>query len=165
MVALAIAISIPVALLIALALQSVAFEESSRHQTLAARAFDEMERALSRFLEEEEARPIEQYSYFVRSRDPSIPARSPLSRPSPHPFVIGYFEIDTLGRLHTPFRPRPGEAAAAAPLHGSTLHAIRTLEELVPGALPGPQQSEVRGTGARSTGDNKAHLYHVPGVG
>ena len=106
MLTLGIALTIPVALLIALALQSVASEEAARHQTLAARAFDEMERALSRFLEEEEARPIEHYAYFLDS-EPGRRVRSPLSHLSGRPFLVGHFQINPKGALLTPLRPQP----------------------------------------------------------
>ena len=59
-----------------------------------------MERALSDFLEREEARPFEAYRFYSRlARRPSGGAgtraiRSPLSRPAGEPFVIGHFQID-----------------------------------------------------------------------
>lgn len=135
MLALAVALSVPVALLIALALGSVAAEEAAQHQTLASRAFDEMERALSRFLEAEEARPIAHYAYFLDSSESAPPLRSPLSRLSDRPFVIGHFQIDPTGALYTPLRPRRGKQDANERPDPRTREAIAKLERLVPAAL------------------------------
>ncbi len=111
LVLLAIGIAVPVGVLVKSALESAALEEASRHASVAARVFDEMERALTRFLEREEARPFNAYRFYLRER----PAwqRSPLSRRPAEPFVVGYFQIDPNGALHTPRRPRDREAATA----------------------------------------------------
>lgn len=83
----------PLALLIERALHSVAIERQMRHQALAERVFDEMERALSRLLEDEEKRPIEQYAGNVAG--PTLP------------FVIGHFQVDASGNVRAASAPQP----------------------------------------------------------
>ena len=73
---LSLAILLPVALLAWRALGGLAYERAARHQVVAERAFEEMERALSEFLAREEARPAAQYRFYDDSG-----ARSPLSWP------------------------------------------------------------------------------------
>ena len=81
----------------------------SRHQALAERAFDEMERALSTWLAREEARPFEHYA---STRWPPT-QRSPLADPPEHDFVVGAFQIDPDGSVHTPLQPADLAAARA----------------------------------------------------
>ena len=78
-----------VGLLVARALESVDLERRVRHETVAERVFDEMERALSSFVASEEERPFEAYG-----------VTSP-----PLPFVVGYFEIAPNGTIHSPSPP------------------------------------------------------------
>ena len=85
LLALALALAVPVALLVARALASVELERRVAHQAVAARAFDEMERELSAFLEREEARSFEEWMR---------PEASPGDE-----FVIARFEIQPDGAL------------------------------------------------------------------
>jgi signal transduction histidine kinase len=82
----------PVVVLASRALEGLALEREVQQRALAERVFDEMERTLSDFLREEEARPAAYY-------------RDEGSRPA-RPFVVGYFEVDPDGRLRAPRRPR-----------------------------------------------------------
>jgi signal transduction histidine kinase len=75
----------PMAFLVQRALSSVASERTMRHQVVAERIFDEMERGLSRLLDVEESRPLEQ-------GEDEAP-------PSQFPFVIGHFQIDPGGGI------------------------------------------------------------------
>ena len=104
-------LAVPVGVLVVRALESAEIEEASRHRAIAERAFDEMEESLSRLLEEEEARPFDAYRFYSQIEpgpDGSMIAatRSPLADPPEHDFVIGYFQIDPDGSLHTPRIPR-----------------------------------------------------------
>jgi signal transduction histidine kinase len=89
---LATGLALSVALLASRALEGVAFEKAARHEAVATRVFDEMERGLSRFLEREEARPFAGYD----------PGAGLYGRPPESPFVVGYFQIDPDGTLHPP---------------------------------------------------------------
>lgn len=85
------------ALLVLRALESVAAEREAQTQTLAARVFDEMERALTAFLAKEEAVPFQDW-LAPRPDDPS--------------FVLARFEIAPDGRLAL----SPGAPADLGPL-------------------------------------------------
>jgi hypothetical protein len=63
-----------------------------RHEVVAERLFDEMERALSDLLAREEARPVEAYG---------AGGPVPLAPATDQPFVIGWFEIDPSGTVRT----------------------------------------------------------------
>ncbi|HVO25704.1 MAG TPA: HAMP domain-containing sensor histidine kinase [Candidatus Margulisiibacteriota bacterium] len=96
--AFALALLAFVGLLVERALRSIALEREMRHQALAERVFDEMERGLSRLLEREEQRPPGQYT-----ADP---------QPAPFPFVMGYFQADPDGGIRTAAVPRASPEAA-----------------------------------------------------
>ena len=88
----AIGVLVPVVLLVWRALGSVAVERRMRHEVVAERLFDEMERALSDLLAREEARPVEAYG---------TGGPVPLAPATDQPFVIGWFEIDPGGAIRT----------------------------------------------------------------
>jgi len=102
-----VALALPVGMLVWRTLEGLALERAVRHQALAERTFDEMERALSRILEREEARPPTHYRFYLEESG----ARSPLAAPLAEDFVIGAFQVDPDGSLHTPLQPRDVEAA------------------------------------------------------
>ena len=95
--ALTIALVVPIALLVHRAVQSTALERELRHRTIAERIFDEMERALSDFLKQEEGRPSVGYA----ETEPSSP------------FVLAYFEIEPDGRVVVRGAPASGDKSAA----------------------------------------------------
>jgi signal transduction histidine kinase len=109
LLAVSLALLVPIAVLAWRALDGLAFERALRHQTVAERTFEEMERALSRFLEYEEARPFEHYRFYLAESG----ARSPLARSSDLAFVVGAFQIDPNGSVHTPLEPRDRDVARA----------------------------------------------------
>ncbi len=108
--------------LLAHGLLRIAEEESLRHQMVAERLFDELERELTDLTLREEARSFLQYRYFYvpETQLPGLAglARSPLSEPSDDPAVLGWFQIEPDGTLYTPYRPRPGEQQLAADNYG-----------------------------------------------
>jgi signal transduction histidine kinase len=107
LLAVSLALLLPVSVLTWRALDGLALERASRHQTVSDRTFEEMERALSHFLEREEERPFEEYRYYLGDSG----RRSPLARGSAEDFVVGAFQIDPDGSVHTPLRPRDAQAA------------------------------------------------------
>jgi signal transduction histidine kinase len=98
---LSLAILLPVGLLTWRALEGLAYERAARHQVVAERSFEEMERALSEFLAREEARPAAHYRLYLEGSG----ERSPLSLPAPEPFVVGAFELSGDGRVSTVLAP------------------------------------------------------------
>jgi signal transduction histidine kinase len=104
---LSLAVLLPVGLLTWRALEGLAYERTARHQVVAERAFEEMERALSEFLAREEARPAAHYRPFLEESG----ERSPLSLPAPEPFLVGAFERTGDGSVSSVLAP--DEAASA----------------------------------------------------
>jgi len=94
---LAVLLLVPLALLLDRTLSGLDRERDQRHQVVANRVFDEAERALLEFLEEEELRAPEQY--FASSADGRDSA---LSQPPARQFVIDYFQIGAAGRITSP---------------------------------------------------------------
>ena len=80
-------LALPTGFLAERALRGVAAERELRHRAVAERAFDEMERALSGLLRDEEDRPALQYIAFAALPPPA--------------FVLGHFELETDGSAHT----------------------------------------------------------------
>jgi signal transduction histidine kinase len=108
-----LALAIPAGLLVQRALQSAELERRVRHEAIAQRVFDEMERALSLFLEREEARSAADYRFYswldesaADAANPVAAIRSPLSRSASDDFVLLHFQVDPDGSVHTPLRPR-----------------------------------------------------------
>ncbi len=79
----AIAVLVPVGLLVWRALASVATEEQRRHEVVAERLFDEMERVLSEFLLQADARPV----------DAAVPTTPSV------PWIVGWFDVPPDGRV------------------------------------------------------------------
>ena len=73
---LSLAILLPVAVLTWRALHGLAYERAARHQVVAERTFEEMERVLSEFLAAEEARPSSDYRSFLPNGEPVPPGIS-----------------------------------------------------------------------------------------
>src|SRR5689334_25447331 len=83
-------------------MRSVALERQMRHQALAERVFDEMERSLSRLLDHEEQLPFEPYASDAQ--------------PPAFPFVLGRFEVAPDGGVHAVpvVSGRPGQGLTTA---------------------------------------------------
>ena len=116
--ALGVLLLVGVGSLLAHSLRGIAKEERLRHQLVAERLFDEMERELTDLTMHEESRSFLEYRYFYvpESQLPGIAglARSPLSELPEDPTVLGWFQLEPDGTLYTPFRPRPSERQLAA---------------------------------------------------
>jgi signal transduction histidine kinase len=121
---LAIALAVPVALLVHRAVRSVELERELQHRTVAERVFDEMERALSDFLRQEEARPFEGYA----ATDPASP------------FAIAYFQVGPDGAVSVHGRPGT-DVPAPTVLLESALGRLRAgatgMRANAPAQLPG----------------------------
>ncbi len=127
---LAIALGIPVLLLVAWSVRSVNDEEHRQTRTVASRIFDEMEHELGELLREEEARALAhyQYEYLPEGAPPgAAKVRSPLGETPELPFIIGYFQLDRFGKLSSP-RFREDEV-----LFAQSQSALDQLESAVVG--------------------------------
>jgi signal transduction histidine kinase len=145
---LSLAILLPVALLAWRALGGLAYERAARHQVVAERVFEEMERALSEFLAREEARPAAQYRFYL---DDGI-TRSPLSQPAQEPFVVGAFELAPDGTLRASFEPEDSSLASARgdwPPAPATREAIARVRRAVRAGFAAPEKTGVLAKAAR----------------
>ena len=100
--ALALLLLLPLGLLVGRALVSLANERELRHQIVAERIFDEMERELTALVRREEERPFEHYRSYYVSEPSGASIRSPLADPPDEPFVLDYFLESPDGTLTTP---------------------------------------------------------------
>jgi signal transduction histidine kinase len=151
-------VGVPVALLVARALAAERFETEVQHQVVAERAFDEMERALSVWLAEEEARPFEAYAW---ERPPGAPP-SPLEDASGAPFVIAYFQIDPDGTLRS-----PRSAAEAPEARARAVAELAEVQRALDRALSAPLASrdQANTLAAEARGDSMLRQQAAASVG
>ena len=86
---------VPLATLVLRSLDALEREHELRHAAVASRVFEEVERAFSEFLRDEEERPAGDYSPLGNSALAGGPSRS---------FVLAYFQTDGSGRIESPMR-------------------------------------------------------------
>ncbi|MEN8185017.1 MAG: HAMP domain-containing sensor histidine kinase, partial [Myxococcota bacterium] len=109
-----IALALPLGFLVKRALDGLAFESRLRHDSIAERAFDEMERELSLFLRTEEERPFSHYGFYDGETPEGFePPRTPLGELPRWPFVVGYYQIEPDGSVRSPLEPRDRAQARA----------------------------------------------------
>jgi signal transduction histidine kinase len=99
----ALGIALPATLIVLRATESLELENSFRHETVAERIFDEMERSLSDFLLREEARPPGDYSTpgfdgGPASADRSFGPPSEAFDRADEAFILGWFSLDGSGK-------------------------------------------------------------------
>lgn len=114
--ALAVVLAVPLGLLLREVFETAERERTQVRQTVAQRLLDEMERELTAWLETEEARPYGHYRFVhlpEAADDPDALERSPLATPPTEDFLVGHFQIEPDGTVHSPLWPRD-EASARA---------------------------------------------------
>lgn len=111
--ALGLVLVIGVGLLVMRALQSIHEEEQLRHEVVASRLFDELERELTALLQREEERSFLEYrTLFVpEGQVPGNPSLSvsPLATGPTDSYVVGWYQVEPDGALNLPWKPRPFE--------------------------------------------------------
>jgi signal transduction histidine kinase len=131
---LAVLLVVPTLLFVRHTRESLRVEHELRYRAVAARVFDEMERALSVWLAEEDARPTGHYRYYTDAIPDAIPngsrTLSPLARDPERPFVAGYFQIDPDGSFHTPEQPRDVAGARRRGDYSPNPDRIEALEAI-----------------------------------
>jgi len=155
---------VPLGLMFQSALESVDAERADRHRAVAERAFDEMERELSRLVRREEERPFGHYDFYyvpdaVSPGRPAV-ARSPLSSLPEERFVLGYFQIDPDGTLHSPLVPRESVLAKAFgdwTYSAEIDQAVKKVEAIVGASLPPPR-------GGPALKKERAEFAQAPGT-
>ncbi len=113
---LVLGLSIAMGWLIQRALGGLQIQREAQNRAVAERVFDEMERALSDFLQTEDERSYRQYSfYYTPDGAPSdVRVLSPLAGEPGSPFVVGYFQLEPDGQVRTPLLPEDRAGAEAA---------------------------------------------------
>ena len=105
-----------VLMLVVAALRGAATEDRLRHEVIAQRLFDELERELTAVVEREESRSFLEYRYFFVPEgqvvNPGL-VRSPIAEVPDDGVIVGYFQIDPDGQLYTPSQPRGNELQLA----------------------------------------------------
>ena len=95
------------------ALRAVDQEQELRHQVVAARVFDELEGGLTALIDREEQRSFLEYRFYYLGDEPGAELRrSDLAQLPRDPSIVGYFQIDPGGALHSPARPRDTDFAS-----------------------------------------------------
>ncbi|MCG8458870.1 MAG: HAMP domain-containing histidine kinase [Holophagales bacterium] len=110
----ALLLAVPVALLVRHALDNVEADREARHEALAERLFDEMERELTVWLRQEEDRPYDHYRFLYFPAGAAEPLRSPLADGPDAPFVLAHFQIEPEGAVSSPLWPVDPDRAAEA---------------------------------------------------
>lgn len=159
---LALGIALPAGLIVQRAIASLELENTVRHEAVAERIFDEMERSLSDFLLREESRPPTDYapdSSQSRSQSGSAPGSASESSgkaglrraafaDADEPFIVGWFSLDASGHART-LSVQPGDAARVASALRDALapRAPKKLREsLADESAPAPGQTQSLGT-------------------
>jgi signal transduction histidine kinase len=148
---LALGIALPAGLIVQRAIASLELESAIRHEAVAERIFDEMERSLSGFLLREESRPPTDYAPVSLSSE-SFPEPSPgaeLRRAEfadvDEPFIVGWFSLDVVGRART-LAIQPGDAQRVANAVRNTLgpHApLERIDTLAEASAPAPGRTRL----------------------
>ena len=117
-VALGVGVLVGLGWLVVQALRGASAAEGERHEVVLGRLFDELERELSTLVAREESRSFLEYRYYYVPEEDNALANpalvlSPLARPSDDPAIVGWFQLDADGTLHSPLRPRANEFALA----------------------------------------------------
>lgn len=94
LVLLALGIGLPAVLIVQRASEALRLEDAYRHETVAERVFDEMERSFSDFLVREESRPTSDYDEAepAGSREPVVPLPARFAN-ADEPFIVGWFVL------------------------------------------------------------------------
>ncbi len=147
MVLLGAALVVGLGLLLQRGLESTAREQTYRHQAVAERIFDEMERELSALVAAEEARPFLHWSHYYVS-DTQVAentglSRSPLATPPEDLHLVGYFQINPDGEFVTPLRPAlpaSGKEPATDPKIAALERELRGVTDRLGLASPSPRE-------------------------
>lgn len=141
------ALSIPLAFVIWQTYKGVAREERSQLRYFSETLFDDMEADLSRLVQREESRAVDEYHYTLADGD-KRDQPSPLSRPPREPYIVGYLQNNPDGSFQTPLVADMGRVPSDRRAVVEQLKAINTIfnrkkfalaKEPPPAAVTGPE--------------------------
>jgi len=112
-----VALIIPSGILVYQAMDQLKWQTYHNYRTLAEELSTRINQRFVQLIRDEEARTFADYSFLVVTGDPAVNfvQRSPLAAfplKSEIPGLIGYFQIDSTGRLSSPVLPKQGSSAA-----------------------------------------------------
>ncbi len=109
-------VSIPLGYFVLQTYRGLKQEEAATLGFFADTLFDEIERFLERLVEQEEARAIDEYNFFMspsgREPEATDENRSPISHLSRQNYILGYFQNNPDGSFQTPLA-QTGKSVAA----------------------------------------------------
>jgi len=140
-----LALIIPTMVLSWKARQQIKWEALYQQRQLAEELTQSIDNSLQRWLAVEQARPVTQYRYLVNQTQQghtNYLQRSPLSKlpanDSP-PGLIGYFQVDSNGKLETPLLPANDSDAIASGLSSLDIEQRRAISNNITAILSANQ--------------------------
>lgn len=135
-----LAVAIPTAILIQQSYNQLKWEAFHQHQLMADELARRIDNQLLQLIDKEEQRPFTDYAFLNVAGDPAANffQRSPLSNypvESDIPGMIGYFQVDSLGKLVTPLIPNVLDQAANYGIAGAELTERITLQNKIQSIL------------------------------
>jgi len=135
-----IALAIPTAILIQQSYSRLKWEAFHQHQVMADELATRIDKQFLHFINSEEQRPFTDYAFLnvVGENEARFFQRSPLSHypiASSIPGLMGYFQVDSLGRLVTPLIPDVLDDAKSYGLSDSELMQRMTLHKQIEAVL------------------------------
>lgn len=120
-------LSIPLGYLVLQTYRGLAQEEAATLSFFTDTLFDEIERFLETLVEQEEARAIDEYNFFISPSgsdpDSADQSRSPISYLSRRNYILGYFQNNPDGSFQTPL------AQAAKPVAADRQQVVAQLQD------------------------------------
>jgi signal transduction histidine kinase len=111
-----VTVSVPLGYFVLQTYRGLEQEEAATLGFFADTLFDQIERFLETLVEQEEARAIDEYNFFMspsgRDPDPADENRSPISHLSRQNYILGYFQNNPDGSFQTPLA-QTGKSVAA----------------------------------------------------
>lgn len=120
------ALSIPLAFVIWQTYRGVAREERSQLRYFSETLFDDMEADLSRLVQREESRAVDEYHHTLAGGD-KRDQLSPLARQPREPYIVGYLQNNPDGSFQTPLVVDMGRVPSDRRAVVEQLNAINTI--------------------------------------
>jgi signal transduction histidine kinase len=149
---LALGIALPAGLIVQRAIASLELESAVRHEAVAERILDEMERSLSAFLLREESRPPADYapsSENARLRRGSF-------ENADEPFIVGWFSLDARGNARTLTVDADGESRIASAIRDVLSPRSPAPNRETAAGENGPAAGRTQSLGTRSLSKDRA---------
>lgn len=160
-------LALPTAVLIQQSYSRLKWETFHQHQVMADELTNRIDNQLMRLINTEEQRPFTDYSFLNVAGVPAANflQRSPLSQfpvQAEIPGLIGYFQVDTAGKLLTPFVPEEVEKAQSYGIAEQELAARTDLQNRIQQILSENRLVKVQAQTALAGKQDKAVYSNSP---